>query len=984
MKLLAAHIYGFGKWQDFRVRFPEENLFLISGPNESGKSTIRQFMLFILFGLPPKQREFFRPKTGGKIGGRLKLWTEEAGIFYIERTHEKQSGEAICYLPDGSVKGSDWWSKQLKGMNRDSFASVFSFDADDLMKLHAMKAEDLGELLLGVGMTGTDKIYSIEKQLENELDKRFKPQGKNPEINSQLNKLTSMQQEWIQLQEQEESYQQQKKTEDELISNLEMIQRDLEDAKAARTKHEKLVQALPILYMLAGEQDKWTRLPETDHFPEKGLERYEYLQEQLRPLRSRLAVLESNEREYRQEISSLHQKLWPKEKLEKAEALGAASQTYQQQASQLDYLKQRRKKAATELEQQVNDLHLDLNWEQLGSFSMPFHLEDSWHKIKEAEQQVEAEWESIKREERSTEEELRSLREEQTRLDRGKLEESTAVELQKIVDKKRTQEYVESSNRNPVMLDQFDKWRKRQAWTLFGVAAISAVLFEAAAFLSDIKSFYAIGLILFLAGMVPVWYTKKFPERMSSPASKREPVTMHGTETDYKEAEEKLRRHYQLLDEEHAINGQIKQRSLQLLKLSERKKFIQEKHQQVERQIKEQKSHYPFLADVDPAYWPKLYHKLNACMEKYHSLIRLDEEQDELIQQMEDYRKTLTEFFKEDGLEDADKTKDLVHLLLEQLETQRQTRQTLSQYEEWLEKTTREREQLIEEMQPYEQDTGLLFKTAAVQNEEEFRRLGRQQQEAQSIRGKMDSCRSQLAPLLSGKEISHYLDNLPSQAEAEQRLEQIDTRLKELESRMDAARQQLADIRSKISGMERSEHFSQFKHEYSGEIEQLKKQVKQWAVYQTAKEMLSETKLNYQQDYLPHTLRVAANHFHKLTGGKYVDIFPPEDGHPFSVSDQEGFRYAVEELSKGTADQLYVSLRLALSSVYQAEKMPFFIDDAFVHFDQKREEEFGSILKNIADHQQQIILFSSSKSIQKSLEEIPVIDLENSEVIELA
>ncbi|WP_371069864.1 AAA family ATPase [Sediminibacillus sp. JSM 1682029] len=983
MKLLAAHIYGFGKWQDFRVEFPEENLFLISGPNESGKSTIRQFMLFILFGLPPKQREFHRPKTGGKIGGRLKLWTEEAGMFYVERTHEKQNGEAVCYLSDGSIKGSDWWSKQLNGMNRDSFESVFSFDADDLMELHAMKPDELGELLLGVGMTGTEKIYTVEKQLENELDKRFKPQGKNPEINSQLNKLTSMQQEWNQLQEQEESYQQQKKTEAGLVGNIEMLQRDLENTKAARTKQGKLVQALPILYMLAGEQAKLEQLPEVSHFPENGLERYEYLQEQLLPLRSRLAVLESNERDYRYEISTLQQQLWQQKKREKAEALAAASNTYQQQASQLDYLKKRRKKSVAELEQQIDDLHLDLNWDQLGSLSMPFHLEDSWNQIKEAVQQTEAEWESAEREERSTQEQLRSLQEEKARLDTGILEESKAAELQKIVDAKRTQEYVESSEGRPIF-PEVDKWKKRQAWTLSGSAVIGAVLFGAAAFLSDIKSFYAVGLILFLAGMVPVWKVKKSSGRLSSPSSEGEPIALQWTASDYKEAEQQLRRHYQLLDEQHSISGQIKQRSLQLLKVSERKKFLEEKRQQVERQIREQKRRYPFLIDVDPAYWPKLFHKLDACMEKYHSLIRLDMEQEELLQQLDEYRKTLTAFFKETGLDESDETSEFVRQLQEQLEKQRQNRQTLSQYEEWLERAVREREQLLEEMQPYEQDTGSLLKTAGVENEEDFRRLGRQQQEALSIKEKMDSYYNQLAPLLSGEEINHYLDNLPDQAEAKQALEQFETELEKLESLMDAARQQLSDIRSKISRMERSEHFSQFKHRYSGEIEQLKKQVKQWAVYQTAKEMLMETKISYQKDYLPHTLKAAGAHFHQLTDGKYVDIFPPEDGRPFSVTDQEGFRYAVDELSKGTADQLYVSLRLALSSVYQAENMPFFIDDAFVHFDRKRKREFGSILKNISEQQQQIILFSSSKSIQKTLGEIPVIDLENREVIELA
>ncbi|WP_053220450.1 AAA family ATPase [Virgibacillus senegalensis] len=983
MKLLAAHIYGFGKWKDFRVEFPEENLFLISGANESGKSTIRQFMLFVLFGLPPKQREFYRPKTGGEIGGRLKIRTDEMGPFYIERTHEKQNGEAVCYFPDGSVKGNDWWNEQLRGMNRSSFQSVFSFDAEDLIQLHAIKSDELGELLLGTGMTGTDKIYSMEKMLDSELDKRFKPQGKNPEINGQLNKLTNLQQQWNQLQEQEETYQQQKKAEAELGNKIEAIQEDLENVKTAKAKQGKLVQALPILYMLAGEKGKWRQLPPTSHFPENGLERYASLNEKLLPLRSRLGLLESDEKDYRQEISARERQLWPEEKWRKAESLAVASEAYQQKSNQIDYLDKRRKEAAAELDQQVKDLHLPFNWEQLGSLSLPFHLEDSWHQIKEAEQQVKAEWDGVEREERSTQEQLRALQEEQARAAAGILEESKAAELQKIVDEKRTQNHAKTEKSAQELKTQSVKWRKRQKWTLFGGLAAVAAMFGIVAFLSDIKSFYSVGILLLITGLMQILRTNKSSEQLVSPDQEQETLAAHWTVADFQEAEQQLRRHYQLLDEQQSITRQMKQCSLELLKLSERKRFIEEKQQQTERQIKEQESEYPFLADVDIAYWPKLYHKLLACMEKYHSLMRLHEEKEELAQELNGYKSAITAFLKENELLAPNKTKDYMQQLNEIMEEQKQIRQSLLQYQEWLEKTIGEKQRLLEEMQPYEQDIETLFQTADVKNEEEFLRLGRQQQEARSIQSKIDSYRSQLAPLLTEEETSHYLADLPDQAEAEQILAQFDTKLEDLESRLEAARQELADIRSMINSMEKSEQYSQVKHEYYGEIEQLKKQVKQWAVYQTAKEMLAETKQSYQQNYLPQTLKAASEYFRELTDGRYVDIFPPEGTRPFSVADREGFRYAAGELSKGTADQLYISIRLALSSMYQAEKMPLFIDDAFVHFDPKRKGKFGSILLDLADRQQ-VMLFSSSQSISKSLDEIPVIDLENREVIELA
>ncbi|MGK9317352.1 AAA family ATPase [Melissococcus plutonius] len=63
MKITAIEIVGFGKWQQKKINFTENNQ-LVNGKNEAGKSTIYQFIQTILFGFPArgKKRENFCPK----------------------------------------------------------------------------------------------------------------------------------------------------------------------------------------------------------------------------------------------------------------------------------------------------------------------------------------------------------------------------------------------------------------------------------------------------------------------------------------------------------------------------------------------------------------------------------------------------------------------------------------------------------------------------------------------------------------------------------------------------------------------------------------------------------------------------------------------------------------------------------------------------------------------------------------------------------
>ena len=76
----------------------------------------------------------------------------------------------------------------------------------------------------------------------------------------------------------------------------------------------------------------------------------------------------------------------------------------------------------------------------------------------------------------------------------------------------------------------------------------------------------------------------------------------------------------------------------------------------------------------------------------------------------------------------------------------------------------------------------------------------------------------------------------------------------------------------------------------------------------------------------------------QLTSGKYTRIWTPLANDILLVDTPEGKSLPVEVLSRGTREQLFVSLRLALVSAYARRgiHLPMILDDVFVNFDAGR------------------------------------------------
>lgn len=94
-----------------------------------------------------------------------------------------------------------------------------------------------------------------------------------------------------------------------------------------------------------------------------------------------------------------------------------------------------------------------------------------------------------------------------------------------------------------------------------------------------------------------------------------------------------------------------------------------------------------------------------------------------------------------------------------------------------------------------------------------------------------------------------------------------------------------------------------------------------------------------------------------ITAGRYDSVRVDENGKLWVLID--GKEMAPEALSRGTLEQFYLALRLAVGeTVTREEVMPIFLDDAFIWYD---DERLAQTLKVLSGMGRQILLFTCQR-----------------------
>jgi len=165
---------------------------------------------------------------------------------------------------------------------------------------------------------------------------------------------------------------------------------------------------------------------------------------------------------------------------------------------------------------------------------------------------------------------------------------------------------------------------------------------------------------------------------------------------------------------------------------------------------------------------------------------------------------------------------------------------------------------------------------------------------------------------------------------------------------------------------------------YKSDLEKLKSQLEKLINYMDKRKKIELTALKILQETEEEEKKNISNIFKQsnliklfteITDGRYIDVsYESNQGSgKIKVKDISGVEFTPEQLSAGTYDQLYFSIRLALAEHLfgknSGEKAFFILDDPFVRYDKNRLEKQIKKLVDLSNQGWQFLYFTAKDEV---------------------
>ena len=142
-------------------------------------------------------------------------------------------------------------------------------------------------------------------------------------------------------------------------------------------------------------------------------------------------------------------------------------------------------------------------------------------------------------------------------------------------------------------------------------------------------------------------------------------------------------------------------------------------------------------------------------------------------------------------------------------------------------------------------------------------------------------------------------------------------------------------------------------------MEELREQALEWSKLTVAKELLLRTRMKFEEERQPGVIRHAQKFFATITDQRYDRLFSPIGEQMLTVIERTGVSKQPAELSRGTREQLYLSLRFGLIREFgeRTERLPVVVDEVLVNFDPDRAQRAAEAFVELSQTSQ-ILVFT--------------------------
>ncbi len=926
MKIRSLHIAHFGKFSNRTFHFSDDGFQLVYGLNESGKTTLKTFIESMLFGFP--KNKMYKSKQGSFYGGSLTCHDDEIGVIHIERTSDR-GGHAQVFLPNGEVKDEAFLQALLKGTDRRLYQSIYSFDVFGLQNVQALNQDQIGEFLLFSSLFGSDAATKMDSRLLKQQEQLFKPNGRKPELNQQLDRLKELTGQLKQARLVEGSYTEKKREQSELTETIEKLQNEMKQAEEHLQKLTESIQVYPMIEKKVELKKELARFPDrVKRFRAETKHELDKLESHLHPKNAQLTAL-------KQKLDHLQTSLVQVQPLYDKDTLMEMNRVVDE-ASNAELVKKRIAECRANrdsLKQKIDEAEVKLKWERpIKLEQIDDSLEFEWElketvtqyiRLMDRKAQLDERFDHARHELDEAEAVLKGLKEQQVKLHGAEDDANNTRSKKKPID-------------SPASLFQ-------------GLIAFDVVFLFVLFFLTEwwITLLFA-GFSVFLFFVIYSFSQRNSnKQRNGEDALDSFQVQAASAETLMRQKEllyERIIRQYEDWELElEPVQQQVEEKKRQLGLSSELSFLVEAFH--ILKQLK-----------MNTAAYDELQREIKELSDQQSIYERKVSALSSILQKKEGTMQENISVFQE-ILKDETKR-----------EKERQTLHVSIQH------TMQQLTTLEGEIQYYEKQTDELFRQVEAESKEDYQVLSHLSKEYRERLSELQQLNQELhrSDCFDEEEwiVRKGLPLLEEEcAKAKQHLHDVQLNAENTEKR-------LAELAVEIRQIEASGTVSDLTHQLTAEQEHAKHLAKKWAAIQLVRTVIREKLNEHKETRLPALLHTASSFIQPLTNDRYEAIlFSPEDDL-LMVKRMDGRIFRPEELSQATCEQIYLAIRFALALSHQQDcQLPFMMDDSFVHFDHVRLGRVLEMMNELTRFETQLFYFTCHEHMKQAAEDGQVTSL---------
>jgi len=1017
VRITGLSIDGFGVWSGLALERLDGGLNLLYGPNEAGKTTLLQFIRSVLYGFSPARQKYLPPLHGGRPGGALDIVDAEGEALRIERYLEANGDGAA--QEDLLLRGRDGMRhaghrlKDLFGdVDEDIFQNVFAVGLREVQELSTLGDTEAAERLYRL-TAGLDRVALLDMVHELDASRRrlLDPHGGACQLVQLAETRGRLRGELAELSKLAQRY-------GRLAAQRAQLDRETQSLEA---ESEGLGREARLVELAITLRERWERRAELDaqlaalgptaELSAGALERLDALTSRIRRHRERAKALKGEREGLRQEMGNRR-----------------PNETLWRQAPRIEALLEQRawietlERQVAELESEVGQLDETLSntrgqlgvGEQPGAQDLPSisrstiaTLKPAARGVRQCRQRVE----QAKAEVAAAKETAESLGRqiEDALVELGHTELDAALDqaggrVAQLRRRKQIDERLDEMARYQSELEgQSRRLVERQVLPLPVLAGFGAV--------------FALGVMLIVAGLVgvfvPSWVTGSMAWGIALLGAAGAGAAALG-----KMAVERanLRR----LD---ACQKQIRMLGTQIEQAREERRTlddalspgggpVESRLEAAERELAALEELVPLEsrrtaarqdAHAAAGHLNLAEHELKKAARRWQEALRsvglpaglrpgqvkqLGRDCDQvrnLERRAESGREELAARRRElDAL--SDRIRELVRQCgvsiaadhpLEQL---RQLAEAAAEQERQLgrRREIRQRARVLRRklarhvaaLRRFARRRKELLRRAGADDEQQFRQRALEVARADVLRRERDAVvreiRAALGGTFSESDLAEQLEEHSPDA-LQARREALLDRLGSLDSQLKDRIETRGRLAEQMRALTDDRQMARKRLELATVEKRLDDAARRWRVLAVTGRTLDSIRADYERNRQPEALREASGYLERFTGGRYCRVWTPLGEDVLKVDDAEGRPLPVEVLSRGTREQLFLSLRLALAGSYAraGAGLPLVLDDVLVNFDAARAKAAARVLRDFAGEGHQLLVFTCHEHVVK-------------------